>query len=198
MAFQVDNLNESHMLHMNSFLLTSKNDKSSRVHPSYPFDSIELCAVFVYGHDIERQVDIYHFSKKFMILFSINNFITTSLATILWIARRKIMSISQSEFSLAQLHILSVIFGGGNVRIQHRFERYFFSILMLASFFTVPLTLGEYLEEAYNFLNQQMSTFEELRQFNLSVYSTPPLRNHNNDVQEMLKYELIKCFIISF
>lgn len=191
MTVQGSNLNESHMLHT-SFLLTSENEKNSRVHASYPYNSIELSAVFVYGHDLDRhvEVDISLIPKNLMILFGINFFLFLTVTIVLWIGRMKL--VKQNDFPLAALDISILIFGGGNLRIQHRFEKYFFGILMLLVIFAVPLYTSVYLDEAYYMLNQRFSTFDELRQINLTVYSSSPLRNHNNDIHEMLKYVLIK------
>lgn len=191
MTVQGSNLNESHMLHT-SFFLTTENEKNSRVHTSYPYNSIELSAVFVHGHDLDRhvEVDIFLIPKNVMILFGITTFLFLTVTIVLWIGRMKL--IKQNDFLLAALDISILIFGGGNLRIQHRFEKWFFGILMLLVIFALPVYTSVYLDEAYYMLNQRLSTFEELGQFNLSVYSSSPLRNHNNDIQEMLRYVLIK------
>lgn len=171
-------------LHFSSYSLRSKNDP--KIKASYPYHSIKLSGIFVYGQDVGRNIEIFHVSRSLAAECVFYWIITIVLVFILWIGRRK-LKLQRNGFSITYLDIFSALWAGGNIRAQHGFEKWFFGIVMIGAFFLIPILTGDLLDMFYSVLDSKVSTFSELTTTNLSIYMHPILKNHDENILEMIR-----------
>lgn len=174
---------------MNSFTLGVEEGKAVKVYPSYPYTMVRLYAIFIYGDDFIRNIDVFNFSTICLIYGGVWIMITVLLAAILWIGRRK-LNLRRNEFSLALIDIFVTYFAGGNLRIQHKLEKWFFGILLIFAFFLTSILTGDVLDQIYRVFSQKVSAFHELSQSNLSIYTHPNLLNQDDDIQALLRFSI--------
>lgn len=171
---------------MTSFSLRFEEGTAINVYPSFPYSSIRLYAIFVYGHDFNRNIDVFNLSTSLLIYGGVWIILTVLLATILWIGRQK-LNHRRNEFTLALIDITVTYLAGGNLRMQHKIEKWFFGILLIFAFFLTSILTGDVLDQIYRVNSQKMSEFHELSQLNLSIYTHPSLSNQDDDVHALLR-----------
>lgn len=72
--------------------------------------------------------------------------------------------------------------------MQHKFERWFFAVLMVGAFFITALWTGELLSLVYRITDQKVNTFEQIIKINTTIYNGDRETHINDIVHEMLKF----------
>lgn len=186
------NRNDSMTLHFDSLLLPTKQENGTKtiVHPLYPYHSVELIVMLVYGEDFTRS----HMGGSLIIPESIQISagviaIFIAMTTIvLWILRRK-MRLQRSGFILSFIDTLIGFISGGNLRMNHYLERCFFGILLISVFFINSLFTGAILNCVMRIYDQRVSTFEQLAEIDLPIYSARTWTSKQADIHEMLRFD---------
>lgn len=163
--------------------MPSNNVKKSSL---YPYDSKNLAVIFIYGVDFQRRMNISVTPNSTRLLIILIIIFMSSAAIILFFIRRNIEN-RRNEIIGTFIDILVAFIGGGNLRMQHKFERCFFGILLIAAFFVTLLFAGDILDLIYRNLNQRISTFQQLASINSPVYIIPALRMYSTRIDEMLR-----------
>lgn len=102
----------------------------------------------------------------------------------LWIIRNK-FKLRRNSFYSAFIDTLIPFIGGGNIQIEHKWEKWFFGILLFGSFFITSLFVGDLLDSVYLILTQKITKFEQLNEINtMLVVMNPSYKDH---VLEMLR-----------
>lgn len=148
--------------------------------------SIELVAFFVYGTDFDREMNIFFVPKSIQLgTYAILLFICAA-AILLSIVRRK--------FGLARGRLLDTFadcwipfIGGGNLQMQHKWERWFFGILLFGAFFIVSVFAGDLLDCIIRVLNAKVSTLDQVAEINPPIFLDIGLYQHQEPVKEMLR-----------
>lgn len=197
-AYSRTKIKKSHpnALHFDSFLLPAGKTLGNESHslkcqhvlqPLYPFHTLKLHAVFVYGCDFTREMNILFIPNTVKIL-SVLIVLFMSLSAILLSSIRKRLKLGNDGQMIAFIDTISAFIGGGQPQIMHKFEKYMFSILWLAAFFIISLFSSDMLFYMYRILNQKITTFEQLSMVNSTIYNNPTLAAYENDIREMLRY----------
>lgn len=186
------------LLHIDSFLLYSKDEKGTisfpmtpppDLHPLYPFHSVELDVVFVYGKDFTRQMNILFIPMSVQLMAALI-VLFMGLATIaLSILRRK-WNLRRRGLITTFIDTLIAFISGGNLRMQHKLERWFFGILLFGAFFLTSIFAGDLLDCVYQILNQEVSTFDQLAEINAPIFINPTLSIHNKHILGLLRFVL--------
>lgn len=187
-SFRTVSPNVHNELVLSPFSLTNVKPHHFTTRSLYPYYSIKLSAIFVYGQDFNRNIDLIHLSSRLLIFISVFNVVLILLALILWIGRRK-LKVRPNEFTLALLDILIAVWAGGNLRIRHRLERWFFGILLITFFFFNSIFTGDLINQIFRVQSHKVTKFEELSPLNLTIYTNPGLKNCDVFVDGMLRYQ---------
>lgn len=181
--------NHSNVLHFDSLLLPLKND-TRRSYPLYPYHSIELVVSFVYGTDFTRHMNILLIPESVQLLATVIMVFMLLAAIVLCIIRKK-FKLERNGFVLAFIDTLIAIIAGGNIRMNHKFERWFFGILLIGAFFITSLFAGDLVDCIIRILNQKISTFDQLAGINAPIYTSQRLSAYDEDIHEMLRFVLV-------
>lgn len=77
-------------LHLDSRLLHEKTAKITMIHPLYPYDSIELAVIFVYGNDFPRRMNIIIFPEALQMIFGSVGIYIGLTTFVLYIIRKQL------------------------------------------------------------------------------------------------------------
>ena len=153
----------------------------------YPFHSIEFIAIFVYGTNYQRGGPVFNASGTVQLVGGLIALFVVVTAIILWLLRRK-LGLSRGEFQLSLMDSLILIIGGGNLRMEHRFERYFFGVLLVGSFFMMAVFGGNLLDCFINVSDSKVRTFDDLAKTNSTIIFDGASSLYKNEIIGMLRY----------
>lgn len=155
--------------------------------PLYPYRSDELSVFFVYGKDFQRQLNLFvEIPKPIKVVASLIVLFVSLAAIVLHFIRRT-FGLPRDDLVSTHIDCWIPFIGGGNLAIQHRFERWFFGMLLFSAFFIMSVFAGDLLDSAIKVLNQKISTFEQLAQLNSPIAINPALIQDSNMIHEMLR-----------
>ena len=162
-------------------------ETKDKTYSLYPYQSIQLVVVFVYGLDYQRELDLFAGIPSSVQLGAalIVSFISIA-AIALYVIRRK-YRLSRSNFSSTFFDCWIPFIGGGNLRMRHKYERLFFGILLFGAFFIMSVFAGDLLDSLLRVRNQKINTFEKLKERNSPIYLNPTFGIYSDTIQSMLK-----------
>lgn len=163
-----------------------ESDKSMLVYYSYPYQSNELVAIFVYGTDFTRQSNlIQSIPESVLVIFSFTLLFIGLASVTLYLVRKK-LKLSQSDIISSFIDVMIAFIAGGQLRMLHKFERLFFGILLISAFFITSLFMGEFLDYFYGIFCQKVDTLEELAEINSPIYASGTI--NFDDALPMLRF----------
>lgn len=182
-----------------SHRITSDNSISLRFYPNggsdrivyslYPVKSclhLNVIVIYIYEKSFNRQsiyVTYLQFWKSKNTLFFK---IMLVLGTIIIYLIRKRAKL-QGGLLIGFSEIFMVFFGGGNVQSHHKWEKMFFTILMVAAFFWVSIYLSNFsIHSTISDDIQNVNTFQILAKQNVTYYLTESLNKEQSIITQML------------
>lgn len=165
-------------------------DKSIKKTPLYPYQSEKLFILFYYGSDYERQ-RTHSFVTQISLMFNLWMFLFYICMAIPLCILRRIARIRRDGLFSTCVDISITFIGGGNVRIDHKMERWLFGIAFVGFFFLNAIWQDEYLYPSLLLPDKIIDTFKELAEINPPIYLSPQLRAYNDVIVEMLRLRLI-------
>lgn len=152
----------------------------------------QISMIFVYGSDFTRSIrslDMISFwkSTSFWIVCAI--FV---VAAIILYQLRRVADLQCASIFIGLFEVFVVLFGGGNIRAQHRCERVFFAIMLVASFFLVSLYLADFSMHSVLYEPQRVNTFDELAKRDVPFYVNLILSQHEPKINAMLRRVIIE------
>lgn len=169
-------------------------DFSSREHvPNmkfllYPYHSVEYRVLFIYGRDYSRRMNILFISKRVQLLACLIEFFIL-LAMIVLCIIRKVLKLQRNDIFSVFIDTMIPSISGGNIWMDHKWEKWFFCILFGGAFFIMSLFTGDLLDGVYMILNQKISTFEQQAALNTNMNMNIPIWNSGNiDDYFMIKF----------
>lgn len=175
----------SNALHFESLLLSIEKRKGIEARPLYPYQSLELGVIFIYGKDFTRRMNFILIPESVLLLAGLIMLYICLSAAVLCIIRRK-FNLRRSDMISAFIDTLIPFIGGGNLRIEHKWEKWFLGILLIGAFFITSLFVGDLLDCVHLILNQKVSTFEQLAKINPWVVLAGSIKLHRSDVSRLL------------
>lgn len=170
-------------IHFDPFVLS--HSKGTMIYHSYPYQSVELSVLFVYGDDFEREMSGFLIPQSVQTLNIIILVFLITSATILYMMRRK-LTLRRNDFMLSFMDVMVTFTSGSSLQMQHRAERLFFGVLLFAAFFITLIYTGDVLFYIYRLMDQQISTFEQLAIISPPIYVIQSLQG--TDIESMLRY----------
>lgn len=123
----------------------------------------------MYGTDYERAVDIFRVSESVQIVAAlVLLLLIVAIITIYAIRRR--LSLPGNDIGACIMECLVPFIGGGNFRTEHRFERWFFNILLVGAFFMMSVFGGDLVDSVVRVLYTKVETFEDVIRMNTPIY----------------------------
>lgn len=174
----------SSTLHFNEFTLDLDNDK--RVYPVYTTKSMKMVVYFIYGDDFQRQKDIFRMPQSVRVLY-IGMIVFVILASIVLSFIRRKFNLRRGGLFSTCIDTCVAFINGGNLQMQHKWERWFFGILLIASFFLMAICTSDLLCFVYHIEDQKIDTFEELAQTQSPIYGHPIAKKFRMDIEEMFR-----------
>lgn len=170
--------------HMMAYTMNESDDREQYL--VYPYDTVELKALFIYSSDFKRETNIFFVPKSVQIVaIMVLSFIFVATIS-LYIMRRKLRLV-RNDFSSALFDCWIPFIWGGNLWLEHRLERCFFAILLFGAFFIMSVFSGDLLDCVVRVLNAKINTFAELAEINPPIYSPYELFLHRDMINKSLK-----------
>lgn len=161
--------------------------KYEQLSPLYPYRSMELSVFFVYGTDYERQINDNFFSQLKIFTFNWTNLFVILAAAMLFIIRRW-HQLHCDGFLFAVIDVVVIFIGGGRVRVDHKLERWFFTIVSIGAIFLNGICLGPTLFPSFLLHHRSIETFQQLAEINPPVYATFLVKKKLDLVGDMLRF----------
>lgn len=181
------NQHYSHKLNFKANIVPEHYESDGTQIALYPYHSIEICVLFVYGNDFQRQK--YHqiftnVGAELMILTVLFVF----LAAVLLCYLRRRNELRRDGLISCSIDACIVLFGGGNLQIHHKCERWFFGILMIGAFFGITFWQDAVLFPSLLIQDKKIDTFKELAKVNPPIFSPFRLKKKEKNIKEMLRF----------
>lgn len=161
-------------------------DEDGNSESLYPFHSVKLLVIFVYGSDYQRKVNNNLLNKLEIFLLNWTNLVVFSGVMVLCFIRRFPM-LRREGFISVLIDVMIIFIGGGQFRLSHRLERWFFAILSMGAFFLNAIGLEATLFPTYLPSQQKVETFHQLAEMKPEFYFVPYLAPKSDIVIEMLR-----------
>lgn len=153
----------------------------------HSYQSSDLAILFIYRDDRkyrENHFFAHGFEKKLNVLLLLNWF---KLAAILCYLRRR-ARLRRDGYISCLLDMFIAAFGGGNIRITHRYERWFFSIVFIENIFIMAIWSVSTFYPTFFELDQSIKSIKEIAAINPPIFINPSLKYNDEDVVDMLRY----------
>lgn len=141
------------------------------MYPLYPYQTKKLAVIFVYGINYARQTNVWLIPESTQSIF-ISVVLFMSLAAIVLSFIRRKWELRGDGLITSQIDTMIVFTAGGNLRMHHNWERWFFGIMLIGAFFIVSIFTGDLLSCVYRTASK-ISNFEQLTQINAPIYIHP-------------------------
>lgn len=156
----------------------------------WEWDVVRICirwfAIF-YGTDIERLKNIWSIPKSTQTVFILLVLFMNCAAIVLYIVRRR-MKLRGAGVAAAFIDTMVAFTAGGNLRMHHKLERWFFGILLIAAFFIITIFMGDLLDSIYQILHK-VDTFDQLSKIESPIYIHPVFGDQSVLICEMLRFD---------
>lgn len=156
---------------------------TSKPSPLYPHHDVELKVMLVYGVDLRRQgcITSIAFPIGWIALFVV------SAASILFFIRVRARR-QRNGFISSAFDIQIALFAGGNLRIEHKWERWFFGILLIGVFFLLSIVLNSPLYGCAISPEQSVTTFSGLAKLKTPIYIGTDLKREQQAIIDIIRY----------
>lgn len=162
-------------------------------HTLYPYNSIELAVVLVYGTDVKRRKDTLYIPEWVRYMGFWILFFWISFALILCVIRRR-RGIAHHGLNSTLIETDVFFIGVGTIQMDHRWEKIFFGILLMLGVVTNPLWSDIFLVQTYQMMDEKISLilirFDQLAKIQSPIYLYSSLEGDS-----VLVNELIRCIL---
>lgn len=173
-------------------IVSQQNLKDSKTKPIpfYLYHSTDLTIIFVYGTDMERQRNdafTHFFANK--LTQSCMLFHVLAAAVLCYLRRRE--RLRHDGYISCWIDIFVSFFGGGNIRMTHRLERWLFGIVYIANFFLMAVWSGLVLYPSYFERDQSIKSIGKIATINPPIFIDPTMNANEEEIAAILRYFVI-------
>lgn len=153
--------------------------------PGYNPRFIRVFFVYALGFDHQNShINLSNYWKDPVLgLFVVIFLVSVILLYIL----RHLVDLRRANFFNGLLEITATVFGGGQIHTQYHLERAFFAIVMIASFFLVPIYLADFSMHSVLLESEKINTFEKLAEQNVPVHVSSVLSSSRLYIADLLE-----------
>ena len=165
----ISRLRNNHSIDMYVIRANIKNEHDYRVN-LYSRRPIVLKALLLYGKDLKRELQFLRAPASAKLVATLIALFLILATIVLYIFRRR-FSLRGDNLGASFFDCLIPFIGGSNLRMEHRFERWFFGIMLVGAFFTLSVFGGDLVDSVVRVSNPKIRTFEELskRDANINI-----------------------------
>lgn len=161
-------------------------------YPLYPYHAHEIAVIFVYGMDFNRLRSIIQIPVCLLYL-NYSMFVTIILAAVVLCYIRRTLKLRRDGYISSFIDTIVGFIGGGNLRIVHKLERWFFGVLMIGAFFMIAIWTDTVLDRIYHIQFFEVDTLKKLSEIDrLPVFISPPLKSDRDLLEEMLRLVMLE------
>lgn len=153
----------------------------------YPYNTMEISVIFVYGIDQERE--------KYRILLTGLGTTTLSIFVVLVLMAaavlcfyRRTNRLQRDGYISSFIDVCITFYGGGNLHMRHTFERLFLGMLLIGFFFLMAFWQEAVLFPSFLLHDQRVRTFNDLIKKNPPIYSAGSMSEITEIIEEMLRF----------
>lgn len=142
----------------------------------------------MYGTDFQRQQDISLVPKAMLLVTSTTELFIILSSITLYVGRR-IFKLPRASIALSIMDCLIPFYGGGSLRMQHRFERWFFGIMLFSAFLIMAVFGGDLIDAIVQIQSFKIATFDDLAKVNVKhVHWGAELGMYHDEIFKMLRF----------
>lgn len=173
------------------FVASAGMTNRTRIIELYPYRKWIVEVSFFYGKDYEprlRSATLFEVVSGYWFI-PLWFLVATAL---LYLIRSKTQTKERAQdISSTFMDMMIIFFGGGNLIVSFKVERYFIGILLIGMFLIQSIWTGDFLSKMSNSRNvNSVRTFEKLSELKTPVYIGRSLNTEQERVAEILKYVL--------
>lgn len=164
-------------------------DAQTKQIPLYPYNSMELGIIYIYGTD--------HKPEKFRVLLTGLGattlsifFVLIALAAAVLCFYRRTNRLQRDGYISSFIDVCITFYGGGNLRMRHTFERLFLGMLLIGFFFLMAFWQEAVLFPSFLLYDQRVRTFDDLAKKNPPIYNAISLSESTEIIGQMLRFIL--------
>lgn len=165
----------------------AKTKPRGKTYRLYPFESTKLVVTFVYGVDFERELNLFAGISKSTQMGAALVMLFVSIAGITLYFMRRTLGLPRSDIVSTYMDCWIPFFWGGNIQMRHKYERWFFCIMLFGAFFIMSVFAGQLLNSVLCVRNQKISTFEQLANIKSPITILPTLGIYSDIIHSMLR-----------
>lgn len=156
--------------------------------PYYIHYQVKLVVFFLYGEDFHRQSVLSNIINFFISSSFIPIYVLFLFLTIVLHCVRRLVNVPRSFFT-TWMDVCSVSIGGGQLQYRHKWERVFFAIAMIGSFFLISVIMAKFEMKAVISMNDdKIDTFEKLSKKNVPIYYADYWSSDKGVVEIRIRY----------
>ena len=162
-------------------------DKIYNKYELYSHQTEKLTVMFIYGKNFQRKRDIFIGSTSVLLVTTLVVLFMALCSITLYIIRRN-FNLPHGNITLSIMDCLIPFIGGGNLRMEHRFERWFFGILLFGAFFIMAVFGGDLLDTIVQIHSSKIATFDDLAKVNVThIAASSEMRMYTEEIFGMLR-----------
>lgn len=154
--------------------------------PLYPYNSDKLVVMFFYSIGAERQTESVMLSEL-QSATQIGFFVFVLLAAAILCYLRSRNRLRRDGYISCFIDVCIGLFGGGNLSMRHRLERWFFGIFLIANFFLMTFWVDGIFYPRFFIQDRSIKTFDQLAKVNPPIYMSFPLIKNGRIIEELLR-----------
>lgn len=143
--------------------------------------------IFVYGTDYQRQFNNNLLSKLTLFMFNWTSLFVI-LASIFLCFVRRIDRLRRAGFMPVLIDVMVMFIGGGNLRMRHTLEKWFFVVVSIGAFFLNAICFDSTSFPSYLLSTQSVETFQQLTEINPPIYFNHLLKSDEKLIHKMLRF----------
>lgn len=107
-------------------------------------------------------------------------------ACILYFVRNN-LSLPRDSLASSFTDTFVTFVGGGSLRTNHRFEKLFFTIVLVGAIFMGSLWSGDIFDYIFRVQQYEVSTFDQLAEINAPIHLSKSLTKDSKNIEQLLR-----------
>lgn len=174
---------------LDSFSDNSNENRDKNVISLYPYHSTNLVIGFVYGIGSKRQRYRDTFTERGVSMMIYGTFTCAVSALLLCYVRQR-FNLHRSGFGASYIDTCIVFGAGGNLVLNHRWERIIFGILFIGFFFFTTFWLEAVVFPTFLIHDGSIDSFDQLKKMNAPTFCSTSLQKSEKNIEDLLRLAL--------
>lgn len=165
--------------------IAESNFPYKHIYMLYPYETVKLSVVLVYGDDFPRRKNTFLISKSVEIQFMLVILFLIFVVFVLRLIRQK-WRLERRDLSATVIDCIIPFIGGGNLQMQNKLERWFFTILLFSAFLILAVVGGDLIDSITKIGLEKFDKLEQLAKINTPFIVDRNVGYYNGEIEEMM------------